>query len=174
MAINIGHMLPTRIGTEEYFVAKMANDTLSENTLSARLGLAVRVKHGLTYGISSYFDGAAWGNGAWLIGLTVNPKNVDRALGVVNDVLNQFVAEGVTAEELAKWVENMVGGFQVSLDNPLAVARTMNNYTFIGLGPKYMDILPAGFRAVTVEAVNAYIKANFDPSKLVTVVVGTV
>ncbi|HNH72331.1 MAG TPA: hypothetical protein PLF23_01065, partial [Candidatus Obscuribacter sp.] len=95
-------------------------------------------------------------------------------LGVVNDVLNQFVAEGVTAEELAKWVENMVGGFQVSLDNPLAVARTMNNYTFIGLGPKYMDILPAGFRAVTVEAVNAYIKANFDPSKLVTVVVGTV
>lgn len=174
VAIKIGRVLPTRIGTDDYFVAKMANDALGENTLSARLGLAVRVKHGLTYGISSHFDGAAWGNGAWLIGLTVNPKNVDRALGVVNDVLNQFVAEGVTAEELAKWVENMVGGFQVSLDNPLAVARTMNNYTFIGLGPKYMDILPAGFRAVTVEAVNAYIKANFDPSKLVTVVVGTV
>lgn len=174
VAIKIGLPAPVKVGTDEYFVARMASDALGENTLSARLGLVVREKHGLTYGINSGFDGADWGEGLWKISLTVNPKNVDKALGLVNEVLETFLKEGVGEEELAGWISNRTGSFDISLDNPLSMAKTLNSYSFIGLGPRYLDRLGDGYRAVTKEAVDAYARANFDPSKMVTVIVGSV
>lgn len=174
--IRIGRYAPVRMGTPEFFVAKLANDALGENTLSARLGLSIRVKHGLTYGISSHFEGALLGNGGWMVELTVHPDNVNRAIELVNAEIERYLAEGVSQEELDRWVENVVGGFQVSLDNPLAVASTLNRYTFYlgDGGARYMDELPAGYRKVTVEAVNDYARRMFKPEALTTVVAGTV
>lgn len=173
VSIKTGLPLPAKIGTAEYFVAKLANDALGENTLSARLGLVVREKHGLTYGIRSYFEGAQYGDGLWQIGLTVNPANIDKALSLVDDVVKQYLAEGISEQELKTWAQNTVGGFQIALDNPLAIARTLNNYSFLGLPTDYMDTLAASYNGVTQEAVNDYIRKNFDPSKMLTVVVGT-
>lgn len=173
VSIKIGLPLAAKIGTPEYFVAKLANDALGENTLSARLGLVVREKHGLTYGIRSYFEGAQYGDGLWQIGLTVNPANIDKALSLVEEVVKQYLAEGISEQELKTWAQNTVGGFQIALDNPLAIARTLNNYSFLGLPTDYMDKLAAGYNGVTQEAVNDYIRKNFDPSKMLTVVVGT-
>ncbi|MBL0186386.1 MAG: insulinase family protein [Candidatus Obscuribacter sp.] len=173
VSIKIGLPLAAKIGTPEYFVAKLANDALGENTLSARLGLVVREKHGLTYGIRCYFEGAQYGDGLWQIGLTVNPANVDKALSLVEEVVKQYLAEGISDEELKTWAQNTVGGFQIALDNPLAIARSLNNYSFLGLPTNYMDTLAAGYHGVTTQAVNDYIRKNFDPSKMLTVVVGT-
>lgn len=173
VSIKTGLPLAAKIGTAEYFVAKLANDALGENTLSARLGLVVREKHGLTYGIKSYFEGAQYGDGLWQIGLTVNPANIEKALSLVDDVVKQYLTEGISAQELKTWAQNTVGGFQISLDNPLAIARTLNNYSFLGLPTDYMDTLAASYHGVTKEAVNDYVRKNFDPSKMLTVVVGT-
>lgn len=174
VAIHIGRAVSAKLGTPEYFVARMANDALGENTLSARLGLVVREKHGLTYGISSGFSDAEWGNGLWRITLTVNPKNVDKALTLVNEVLAEYVKEGVGEEELKGWIENLIGGHQVSLDNPLAVARTLNRMAYLGLGVGYLDTMAANYRGVSQAAVNDYIRANFSAEKLTTVICGTV
>jgi predicted Zn-dependent peptidase len=88
-------------------------------------------------------------------------------------VVKQYLAEGISDEELKTWAQNTVGGFQIALDNPLAIARSLNNYSFLGLPTNYMDTLAAGYHGVTTQAVNDYIRKNFDPSKMLTVVVGT-
>ena len=81
------------------------------------------------------------------------------------------IALGHKAEEAIK---GAVGAFVVRLDSPNVIASTISTYTFAGVGVELMDKQAANYQAVTKEAVNAFIRANFDLSKAVTVVVGTV
>jgi zinc protease len=173
VSILVGVPSTTRVNTPEYFVAKIANSALGGDTLSARLGNVLRKQHGLTYGISSAHADPFFGDGPWVIRLTVNPQNVDKAIKLIGEVVEQYRNEGITDQEFDAAVKGAIGSFMVRLDSPSAIAQAMSSYTFMGAGINGLDRVAANYQAVTKEAVNAYIRANFDLSKAVTVVAGT-
>lgn len=174
VSIVIGMPSAVKFGTADFYTAKVANAALGESTLSSRLGDVLRKEHGLTYGIRSGFNNPMFGDGHFEISITVNPSNVDKALKLIDEVVAKYVAEGITDREFDEAIKGAVGAFIVRLDSPNVVASTISTYTFAGVGVELMDKQAANYQAVTKEAVNAFIRANFDLSKAVTVVVGTV
>jgi zinc protease len=174
VTIMIGLPSAIKFGREDFYAGKVANAALGESTLSSRLGDVLRKEHGLTYGIRSSFGNPMFGDGTWTISITVNPANVDKALGLIEEVVAKYVAEGINDREFDEAIKGAAGSFVVRLDSPSAIASTLNTYAFAGFGAELMDRQAANYQAVTREAVNAFIRANFDLSKAVTVVVGTV
>src|SRR5262249_28670171 len=147
---------------------------LGQDTLSSRLGLVVREKHGLTYGIGSGFADVSFGNGLWEISLSVNPENIEKALGLVAEVVEKYRAEGISAKEFADEKGRAYGGFVVSLRNSLGIANVLAQFEFLGLQTSDLDGIKAAYDSVTIDQVNEAIKKYLDLSKAVTVVAGSI
>ncbi len=170
--ILIGGAVPLRRASTDYYAAMLANSALGESTLSSRLGLQVRDREGLTYGIGSRFRAPGLAAGPWYIAVSVNPQNIDRAVASALEVLSDYVAGGIRADELADEKSSAIGGFKVSLSTNAGLTAALWNAEFYRLGIDYIDIFPQLIQAVTLAEVNAAIRKYFRPDHLTIVVAG--
>ncbi|HVF49759.1 MAG TPA: pitrilysin family protein [Pyrinomonadaceae bacterium] len=172
--ILIGSAAPLRREAKDYYAAALANSALGESTLSSRLGLQVRDKEGLTYGIGSRFRAPSLAAGPWYIAVSVNPNNVEQAINSATNVLRDYVKNGMRPEELADEKSSAIGSFKVSLSTNAGIAAALWNAEFYRLGPDYIDRYPQLIQAVTVAEANAAIRKYFRPEQLTVVVAGDV
>jgi len=170
--VLLGSAAPLRRDASDYYAALLANRALGESTLSSRLGLQVRDAEGLTYGIASRFRAPTLAAGPWYIAVSVNPGNVERAIGSTLQVLREYVRDGVRPEELEDEKSSAIGSFKVSLSTNAGLAAALWNAEFYQLGLDYVERYPQLVRAVTVEEVNAAIRKYFRPDHLTIVVAG--
>lgn len=171
--IVIGRPAALKRTASDFFAAKLANAALGEDTLASRLGIVVREKHGLTYGIGSGFDNPWFGGAPWLIRLSVNPVNVDKALALVADVVSDYRAKGITDKELSDEAGRAAGSFKVQLRTSYGMASVLTQFEFLGLGAAAIDRYADDLKAVTKDAVNAAIAKYLDLSTCLTVLAGT-
>lgn len=172
--ILIGHTTSLSRKNPDFFAAQLANAALGKDTISSRLGKLLRVKHGLTYGIYSYFDDSSFGAAPWMIGLSVNPANVSEALKLTNQVVEDYLKKGISANELADEAGRAVGSFLVSLRSSDGIASALARFEYIGLGIQPMDTVSDDFMSVTRKDVQAAIAKYFHPQNATTVIAGTV
>jgi zinc protease len=158
---------------DDFYAAKLANAALGQDTITSRLGNVVRDRAGLTYGIHSAFSDTAFGSAAWSISFSVNPINVDRALRLVTEVVNDYLENGISSDELNKEAGRAVGSFTVGLASSLGMSRALAEFEFLGLGVAELDKVVASYAATTSEQINAAMKRYFKPSNTVTVIAGT-
>jgi zinc protease len=170
--VVIGHAGQLRRTDPDYYAASIANAALGHSTLSSRLGLRVRDQEGLTYGIASRFLEAGFGDGPWAISLTVNPDNLAKAIGSTLDVIDKYLQQGITDQELEDEKSSFVGSFIVGLDTNAGMAAHLLSAEAYGFGPKHLDQVPGLVNAVTKEQVNAAIHKFIHPESLMTVVAG--
>jgi zinc protease len=170
--VLIGTAAQLRRDSSDYYAAMIANSALGQSTLSSRLGLQVRDKEGLTYGINSIFRAPTLAAGPWYVGVTVNPQNVEKAINSALTVLRDYVEHGIREEELADEKSSAIGSFKVGLATNAGLSRALWNAEFYGLGVNYIDRYPQIIQAVTVEEVNAAIRKYFRPEHLTVVVAG--
>jgi zinc protease len=170
--VLLGTAAPLRRASADYYAAMLANSALGQSTLSSRLGLQVRDREGLTYGINSVFRAPSLAAGPWYVGVTVNPQNVERAINSALSVLRDYVQNGIRPEELADEKSAAIGSFKVGLATNAGLARALWNAEFYSLGVDYIDHYPQIIQAVTVEEVNTAIRKYFRPDHLTVVVAG--
>jgi zinc protease len=170
--VLLGAAAPLRRDAADYYAAALANSALGESTLSSRLGLQVRDREGLTYGIGSRFRAPSLAAGPWYIAVSVNPSNVERAIASSLDVLRDYVEHGIRPEELADEKSAAVGSFKVSLSTNAGLAEALWNAEFYRLGADFLDRYPRLVEAVTLEEVNAAIRKYFRPESLTVVIAG--
>lgn len=170
--VLLGAAVSLKRDAKDYYAALLANRALGESTLSSRLGLQVRDKEGLTYGIGSRFRAPSLAAGPWYIAVSVNPHNVERAINSALDVLNDYVSHGIRADELADEKSSAIGSFKVSLSTNAGIAEALWNAEFYQLGADYIDRYPQLVQAVTIAEVNAAIRKYFSPAQLTTVIAG--
>jgi zinc protease len=170
--VLLGLAAPLRRDARDYYAATLANGALGESTLSSRLGLQVRDREGLTYGIGSRFRAPSLAAGPWYIAVSVNPTNVERAVNSALKVLRDYVTNGMTADELADEKSSAIGSFKVSLSTNAGLAESLWNAEFYGLGVDYIDRFPELIQAVTLEEANAAIRKYFRPDHLTVVIAG--
>lgn len=60
--------------------------------------------------------------GTWEVNAGVNPKNLKKAIGLIEQELQRFVKSGVTKEELADSQANYVGRLPLSVESNGGVA----------------------------------------------------
>ena len=172
--VLLGAAAPLRRDARDYYAATLANSALGESTLSSRLGLQVRDREGLTYGIGSRFRAPSLAAGPWYIAVSVNPSNVGRAITSALAVLTDYVEHGIRDDELADEKSAAVGSFKVSLSTNAGLAEALWNAEFYRLGLDYVDRFPQLIEAVTREEVDAAIRKYFRPDHLTVVVAGDV
>lgn len=170
--VLLGSFADLRRDSEDYYAAIIANSALGQSTLSSRLGLTVRDREGLTYGINSRFRAAGLVAGAWYIGVSLNPSTVERAIESTLNVVRDYIANGITDVELADEKSSAIGTFKVALSTNGGLADAVWNAEFYDLGADYVDRFPAIIERVTGDEVNRAIRRYFNPDQLTIVAAG--
>jgi zinc protease len=155
----------------DFFPLFVGNYILGGGGFVSRLTTEVREKRGLSYSVYSYFSPGLHA-GAFQIGLTTRPDQADQALGVVRNVVRDFVAEGPTDEELKAAKEYLVNSFALRIDSNRKLLDNVSNIAWNGLPLDYLDTWTEQVERVTVADIRRAFARVLQPERMVTVVVG--
>lgn len=155
----------------EYLPATLGNNILGQFGMMGRIGDVVREKSGLAYYAYSSIS-AGTGPGSWEVSAGVNPQNVKRAIGLIQDELKRFVEEGVTEEELADSKANFIGRLPLSLESNGGVANALINIERHQLGLNYYREYAAHVNNVSREDVLNTARKFIDVNRLAIAVAG--
>ncbi|MBI3168178.1 MAG: insulinase family protein [Chloroflexi bacterium] len=166
----VGTLGPNR-KSPDFMAASLGNSVLGQFGMMGRIGSVVREKSGLAYyAYSSLHSGI--GPGSWEVAAGVNPKNLKKALGLIDAELRRFVKNGVTKEELADSQANYVGRLPLSLESNGGMVSAILNIHRYDLGmdyyQRYESLIRKVNRADVVEVARKYI----DPDRLVIATAG--
>ncbi|NIV39416.1 MAG: insulinase family protein, partial [Anaerolineae bacterium] len=111
----LGH-LGMRRDDPDYMALYVGNHILGGSGFGSRVLEEIREKRGLSYSAYSYFLPMRKA-GPFMMGLQTRNEKLEEAEAVLRDTLNQFIAEGPTAEELHAAKQNITGGFPLRIDS---------------------------------------------------------
>jgi zinc protease len=157
-------------GNPDFFPLLVGNYTLGGGGFVSRLMKEVRDKRGYAYSVYSYFSPLRQ-TGPFQIGLQTKRSQAADAIKVAREVLEGFVSDGPTAEELAAAQANLTGSFPLRLDSNKKILDNVAVIGFYGLPLDYLDHFQDKVRAVTAEQVKAAFARRVRPADLITVTV---
>ncbi|MBM3125413.1 MAG: insulinase family protein [Chloroflexi bacterium] len=164
-------MVGPRRKDPEYMAASLGNSILGQFGLMGRIGDAVRERSGLAYyAYSSLSSGI--GPGTWEVTAGVNPRNVRKAISLVEKELRRFRKNGVTREELADSQANFIGRLPLSLESNGGVAGALINIERYDLGLDYYHRYEGLVQEVSREDVLETARKYIDPDRLVIATAG--
>lgn len=155
----------------DYFPLVVGNYTLGGGGLVSRLADEIREKRGYSYSVYSYFLPMRE-RGPFVLGLQTKNAQRDDALKVVRKVLEDFVAEGPSTQELEAAKKHLTGSFPLRLDSNKKIADNLAVIGFYGLPLDYLEAFIPRVEAVTADQVREAFRRNVNPEALATVIVG--
>jgi zinc protease len=170
--VMLGHPGGLRRGDEDFLAASLGNAVLGQSTLSSRLGVRLRDREGLTYGVLSRFFGASLLDGPWATTFSVAAPNLERGEAAAREEIARYVMEGPSEEELADERAAMAGSYRVALATPGAVARELVRLARHGLPVAEIDRIPERILAVRREEVAEAVRRHIAADRLSVTVAG--
>ena len=161
----IGMIGPKR-NDPAFYAASLGNSVLGQFGMMGRIGESVREKSGLAYHASSSLS-AGIGPGTWEVNAGVSPKNLKKAIGLIEQELRKFVKSGVTKDELADSQANYIGRLPLSVESNGGVASALLNIERYKLGMDYYQRYESLVRSVTRDSVLETARKYIDPNRLV-------
>jgi zinc protease len=157
----------------DYPALVMGDYILGGGTLSSRLGVRIRQKDGLSYGVTSRFSASALDRRA-SFGITAicNPKNIDRLRQDVQEELDRLLRDGVTQEELDNARQGYLQARKVARSTDTALAGQLATLRYEGRTMARQAELEKKIAALTPEQIVAAWRKHIDPKKLVIVTAG--
>ncbi|HJW23522.1 MAG TPA: pitrilysin family protein [Rhodocyclaceae bacterium] len=159
-----------RRGDPDFFPLIVGNYSLGGGGFVSRLMKEVRDKRGYAYSVYSYFAPLKQ-PGPFQIGLQTKRSQADEALKVSRSILEGFLKEGLSPEELEAAKANLIGSFPLRLDSNKKILENVANIGFYGLPLDYLDRYQDRVRAVTAEEVRQAFARHVRTDHLVTVMV---
>ena len=157
-------------GNPDFFALTVGNYTLGGGGFVSRLMKEVRDKRGYAYSVSSYFNPLRQ-TGPFEIGLQTKRSQAKDAIAVTRDVLDGFLKQGPTEEELAAAIANLTGSFPLRLDSNKKILANVAVIGFYGLPLDYLEHYQENIRAVTVDAVKQAFSRHVRSADLMTITV---
>lgn len=157
-------------GDPDFFPLLVGNYSLGGGGFVSRLMKEVRDKRGYAYSVYSYFAPLKQ-PGPFQIGLQTKRSQAGEALKLSQSILQAFLKEGPSADELAAAKANLVGSFPLRLDSNKKILENVAVIGFYGLPLDYLDRYQERVRAVTAEQVRQAFVRHVRPDNLVTVMV---
>ena len=164
--VFLGHAGNLRRNDLDYYKMLIANYIFGGSSLTSRLAEEVRENSGLVYTVYSYIA-ASHGKGEFGIYFGANNNNVDKAILLIKDELNNFVKNGITEEELKNAKKALIDSFTSrNLSTNLTIANTLNSIEFYDLGESYINDYPRIINSLKLSEINSAIKKYIFPDKL--------
>ncbi|HMN68866.1 MAG TPA: pitrilysin family protein, partial [Bdellovibrionales bacterium] len=148
----------------EYMEMRAALKILGES-FGSRLFEEIREKRGLTYHIRAWFDPRLTPGPMGIYTFTRTDKigeTVEETLRIYRD----FVANGVTQDEVRDVKALMRGQFPRTFETPESLAQQLLLLDLYGVSPTYLTNYLKNLDAMTRESINAGIRKYFDPTNL--------
>jgi len=141
-----------------YFAASLMTHILGGDTFGSRLTTEVRVKRGLTYGISANLANQIHSQ-ALVIATSTRADRAAQTLEVIQQVVADMAENGPTAEELAAAKQYLIGSYPIDqLGSSSAIANTVVGLQRWDLGIDYVSRRGDLIDAVTIDDVRAVAK----------------
>lgn len=166
----VGMLGPNR-KSPDFMAASLANSVLGQFGMMGRIGNVVREKSGLAYYAYSSLH-AGVGPGSWEVNAGVNPKNLKKALELIDAELRRFIKNGVTKDELADSQANYVGRLPLSLESNGGMVSAILNIHRYDLGMDYYQRYESLVRKVTRADVLEVARKYIHPDRLVIATAG--
>ncbi len=170
--VVIGHPGALRRADDDFFAAMLGNAVLGHSTLSSRLGLRLRDREGLTYGVVSRFFGASLVDGPWAATFSVADENLVRGVEAAREEIARYVKDGPTPAELDNEKAALAGSYRVSLATPGGKARELVRLARHAFPASEMDRIPERVLAIRRAEVLAAVRRHIVPAQLSMAVAG--
>ena len=157
-------------GNPDYFPLLVGNYTLGGGGFVSRLMKEVRDQRGYAYSVYSYF-GPLRQTGPFQIGLQTKRSQAKDAIKVARDVLDRFLQDGPSDEELTAAKANLTGSFPLRLDSNRKLLENAAVIGFYGLPLDYLDRYQANVQAVTADDIKQAFARHVRAADLITVTV---
>ena len=158
-------------GDDDYFRLYLGNHSFGGSGFSSILMSEIREKRGLVYSVYSYFAPMSE-NGPFTIGLQTRNNQVDTALALVHENLNNFISAGPNKKQIQASKRNVTGSAALRTDSNKKIVEYLAVIGFYNLPLDYLDSFNKKIDAVTAQEVADAFKRRISTDKLVTVVVG--
>lgn len=155
----------------DYFPLFVGNQILGGGGLVSRLFDQIREKRGLSYDASSGFSPRRQA-GPFAAGLQTRPDQAPEALALMRQVIDQFIKDGPTKDELKAAKENITGGFPLRLDSNGKILNYVAAIGFYGLPLDYLNTFNDKVDSVTIDQIKDAFQRRVHPDTMVTVIVG--
>jgi zinc protease len=154
----------------DFLPGYVANYVVGGGGFSSRLMGEVRVKRGLTYGISTSLT--SYNKASVMVGAVATRADaVHQTVQVVKDTLADFAANGPTQQELDDAKTYLTGSFPLAFASNSGTAAQLGTFQRQNLDVGYVARRNSLIQAVTLADVKRVAKRLFDPARL-TVVIG--
>ncbi len=157
-------------GNPDFFPLLVGNYTLGGGGFVSRLMKEVRDKRGYAYSVYSYFSPLRQ-TGPFQIGLQTKRSQAKDAIKLTRDVLDGFLKDGPSGEELAAAKANLTGSFPLRLDSNKKILDNVAVIGFYGLPLDWLDRYQEKVQAVTVDDVKQAFSRRVRAADLMTVTV---
>jgi zinc protease len=153
-------------------LALHVGNTIFGGTFTARLMQEVRVKRGWSYGA---YSSAPYDRHRRSFSMWTFPKASDAAacIALELELLEKWVAQGVTAKELAWAKRYLVRSHAFAVDTATKRVGQALDEEVYGLPPGYHAEYVERIRALSIQEVNTAIRTRITPNDLLVTVLGT-
>ena len=157
-------------GHPDYFPLLVGNYSLGGGGFVSRLMQEVRDKRGYAYSVYSYFAPLRQ-TGPFQIGLQTKRAQARDALKLTRSILEAFLRDGPSEQELEAAKANLSGSFPLRIDSNKKILDNVAAIGFYQLPLDYLDRYQARIAAVTAADVRRAFAAHVSTRHLVTVTV---
>ena len=147
-------------------------DTIFGGTFASRLNRVLRTERGYTYGAGSHLGRAARPD-LWTMHSAPEREHTLASLRTHLELLEEWVDEGVRAEELDAAQRYLIGSFAFETETASRRLDLRLERFCARRPPEAYVQFPARVRAVTLRAANEALRVRMDPSKLAIVLVAS-
>lgn len=173
--IHLGHVGIERTNPDLPALRVLEMILLTSPGFTNRLSRNVRDVQGLAYDVNgSITVGAGLVASPFQVVLGVEAKDKDKGLQAVMHVLEEFLKDGPTAEEVKDAKDYLLASFVSSWETVEDLADYLLTVERYGLGPDYAAKYYTAVKAVTPEEVLRLARKYIDLKNLTTVVVGPI
>jgi zinc protease len=152
---------------------EVADYIFGSGTLSSRLGVRVRQKEGLSYGVASRYGADSLDKSASLLMQAIcNPKNIDKVDAAILDETDKMLKAGVTDKEVEEAKAAYLASRKVGRGSDGQIAGQLRDLLHVGRTFAYEVDLEKKIAGLSPTQVAAAFKEYVDPAKLVIVEAG--
>ncbi|MBT6294847.1 MAG: insulinase family protein [Candidatus Magasanikbacteria bacterium] len=159
-------------GAKENYATAVLH-TIFGGSMSSRLFIQIRERKGLAYmirsGVEHFHD-----TGYFYVRAGLDPKNINKAIAIIQKEIAKVVEKGVSSRELADAKTHNRGGFTLSLEDSSFVANWYAHESIFSRNIETPQEYIEKIEAVTQEDVQRVAKKIFNASQMRLAIIGNV
>lgn len=151
----------------DYPALFIGNSIFGGGSLNSRLGIRIRQKEGLSYGVSSRIMVDEISPAANFRATAIAaPENIAKLEGFFNEELARLLKDGITEEELANAKTGFLQQRQIGRSQDNAVANKLRDYLLMNRTFSWDADFEKKISELTVAQVNAALRKYLNPAKM--------